>query len=91
MTIWVSDNYKEKIIDDGEERHKALSLRKMIERKFGEAKKWHRMDRARYRGKTKVKIQVFMTFLVLNIKRMIRLLEENELIPGSKQIARVPI
>lgn len=91
MTIWVSDNYKQKIIDDGEERHRAISLRKMIERKFGEAKKWHRMDRARYRGKMKVKIQVLMTFLVLNIKRMVRLLEENELIHGLKQIAKAPV
>lgn len=58
-------------------RKRALKLRKMIERKFGEAKKWHGMSRARYRGKHKVAIQVLMTFLVMNAKRMARLLKEN--------------
>lgn len=36
MTIWVSDNYKHKIMDSGEGRREALGLPKMIERKFGE-------------------------------------------------------
>ncbi|MBL7157723.1 MAG: IS1182 family transposase [Candidatus Omnitrophica bacterium] len=58
-------------------RIRALRLRKIIERKFGEAKKWHGMSRARYRGKHKVAIQVLMTFLVMNAKRMARLLKEN--------------
>jgi len=75
MTIWVSDNYKWKIMDDGEEMREALGLRKMIERKFGEAKKWHGMTRVRYRGLWRVKIQVLMTFLVMNVKRMVRLLD----------------
>lgn len=57
-------------------RKKALKLRKMIERKFGEAKKWHGMSRARYRRLWRVKIQVLMTFMVINTKRMTRLLEE---------------
>jgi len=57
-------------------RKKALRLRKMIERKFGEAKRWHGMSRARYRRLWRVKIQVLMTFLVINAKRMARLLEE---------------
>jgi hypothetical protein len=77
MTIWVSDNYKYKIMDDGEGRSEALGLRKMIERKFGEAKKWHGMERARFRSKERVKIQVLMTFMVINIKRITRLMEEN--------------
>jgi len=75
MTVWISDDYKQKIADDGEGRRDALKIRKMVERKFGEAKKWHGMGRARYRGKAKVKIQVLMTFLVLNVKRMTRLLD----------------
>lgn len=75
MTIWVSDTYKHKIVDDGQGRRQALEIRKMIERKFGEAKKWHGMARARYRGLARVKIQVLMTFLVINAKRIARLLE----------------
>lgn len=65
-------------IFDGKEspyRKRVLKLRKMIERKFGEAKKWHGMSRARYRGKWKVAIQILMTFLVMNAKRMARLLK----------------
>jgi IS5 family transposase len=48
--------------------------RKRIERKFGEAKQWHGLGRARYWGKAKVAIQAIMTFLVLNTKRMVKLL-----------------
>jgi IS5 family transposase len=91
MTIWVSDSYKHSIQDEDEERREALSLRKMIERKFGEAKKWHRMDRARYRSKGRVKIQVLMTFLVLNIKRITRLLGENGQTAFPQKLAKVPI
>lgn len=53
----------------------AMKLRKMIERKFGEAKKWHNMARARYRSQWRVKVQAIMTFFVINIKRIVRLLE----------------
>ena len=53
----------------------AMNLRKMIERKFGEAKRWHNMARARYRTQWRVKIQSLMTFFVINIKRITRLLE----------------
>jgi IS5 family transposase len=46
----------------------------MVESKFGEGKKWHNLHRARYRERWHVAIQVFMTFMVLNIKRMVKLL-----------------
>jgi IS5 family transposase len=88
MTVWVSDDYKQKIADDGEGRREALRIRKMVERKFGEAKKWHGMARARYRGRAKVKIQVLMTFLVLNVKRMARLLEQKAV---HRNLSWVPI
>jgi IS5 family transposase len=91
MTIWVSDNYKHKIMDDGEGRSEALGLRKMIERKFGEAKKWHGMERARFRGKERVKIQVLMTFMVINIKRITRLMEENGQMYKLKSVSLTPI
>ena len=55
--------------------------RKRIERKFGEAKQWHRLDRARYWGKAKVSIQALMTFLVMNAKRMVKLLKMREVSP----------
>jgi len=65
-------------IFDGKEspyRKRVLKMHKMIERKFAEAKKWHGLRRARYRGKWKVAIQVLMTFLVMNAKRIVKLLK----------------
>jgi len=53
----------------------------MIERKFAEAKKWHGTSRARYQGKWKVAIQALMTFLLINAKRIVRLLNENLKLP----------
>lgn len=47
--------------------------RRRIEAKFGEAKKHHQIARARYRGRWRVAIQVFMTFMVMNLKRMVKL------------------
>ncbi len=76
IRLFISDDHKLKLLDNIPERKEAIILRKMIERKFGEAKKWHGMSRARYRGKWKVAIQVLMTFLVINAKRMARLLKE---------------
>jgi IS5 family transposase len=72
--VWLSDDHFLKVMDDDVKRKEALAQRKMIERKFGEAKKWHGMGRARYRGKWRVAIQVLMTFLVINIKRMVKLI-----------------
>jgi len=63
---------------DPEEKKKALRKRRRIEAKFGEAKRHHRMTRARYRGRWRVAIQVFMTFIVINLKRMAKLLEIRE-------------
>jgi len=72
--IFVSNDYRLYLIDNIPDKKEAIIKRKGIERKFGEAKKWHGMDRARYRERWRVAIQVFMTFLVVNIKRMVKLL-----------------
>ncbi len=45
-----------------------------IERKFGEAKLWHRLDRCRYVGLIRYGIQAYLTTLVLNLKRVVSLL-----------------
>jgi len=76
IRLFISDDHKLKLLDNTPERKEAITLRKGIERKFGEAKKWHGMSRARYRTKWKVAIQILMTFLVINAKRMARLLKE---------------
>jgi len=43
-----------------------------IEGLFAEAKSWHGMGRAKYRRRSKVQIQIYMTATVQNIKRMIK-------------------
>jgi len=72
--VYVSDSHLLYLEADPEKRKTALQKRKRIEAKFGEAKKHHLLTRARYRGRWRVAIQVFMTFLVTNLKRMIELL-----------------
>ena len=44
-----------------------------IERKFAEQKQYHGLRQARYWGLRRVTIQVLMTCLVVNCKRMVRL------------------
>jgi len=74
-TLYVSESHLLYLETDPEERRKASRKRRRIEAKFGEAKKHHRMARARYRGRWRVAIQVFMTFMVMNLKRMVKLLK----------------
>jgi transposase len=74
IRVYVSDDYRLMLLDNIPERKEALMRRKMIEGKFGEAKKWHALHRARYRRKSRVAIQVFMTLMVINVKRMMKLL-----------------
>lgn len=45
-----------------------------IERKFGEAKRWHGLGRCRYLGLVKYSLQVVVTAMVLNLKRLVKLL-----------------
>ena len=49
---------------------RAMRVRRTVERLFGEVKAWHRMVRARYRGLGRVTIQVIMTLIVANAKKM---------------------
>lgn len=51
-----------------------LKERYKIERKFGEGKQGHGLGRCRYLSKAKFAIQVFLTAMALNLKRMVKLL-----------------
>ena len=51
-----------------------IKERYKIERKFGEAKKWHGFGRCRYLGFKRHAIQSYLTFMALNLKRMVKLL-----------------
>lgn len=51
-----------------------LEQRYKIERKFGEAKRWHGFGRCRYIGFVRHVIQSYLTFMALNLKRLVKLL-----------------
>lgn len=51
-----------------------LSQRYTIERKFGEAKRGHGLGRCRYVGLLRYGLQAFLTAMVLNLKRITKLL-----------------
>lgn len=53
---------------------KALKIRYKIEQKFGEAKLYHGLRKCRYCGLIKFAFQSTMTFLAMNLKRMVKLL-----------------
>ena len=58
-----------------EEYQRWRSERYKIERKFGEAKRWHGFGRCRSLGLWRYGIQAFMTAIALNVKRIAYLLE----------------
>jgi transposase len=51
-----------------------LRARSRIEPKHAEAKRFHGMRRARYRGLIKMQLQAYLTATILNVKRMTRLI-----------------
>ena len=61
-------------IQESPEYRAGEAERYKIERKFGEAKLWHGFGRCRYLGLLNYGIQAFLTALVLNLKRIVRLL-----------------
>jgi IS5 family transposase len=63
-----------------------LAERYKIERKFGEAKLWHRFGRCRYLGVVRDGIQAHLTALVLNLKRIVRLLTGISFRPPSRKV-----
>lgn len=56
------------------EYQRGVKERYKIERKFGEAKRWHGFGRCRYLGLIRYGIQAFLTALALNLKRIVQLL-----------------
>ena len=52
----------------------AVKMRSRVEQPFGQAKQKHGFERCRYLGLAKYRIQALMTFMVVNAKRMVKLL-----------------
>jgi transposase len=55
-----------------------------VERKLAEMVRYHGGRRARYRGRRRVKIQFLLIGIVVNIKRMVRLLAERLYLPDDQ-------
>ena len=64
---WFKLKQSQEYVDGLKERYK-------VERKFGEAKKWHGYGRCRYVGFIRHAIQSYLTFMALNLKRLVKLL-----------------
>jgi hypothetical protein len=70
------DEYKQVWLDLSQTRQyqQGLKERYIVERKFGEAKQGHGFGRCRYLGRLNFSVQSFFTAIMLNLKRMIKLL-----------------
>lgn len=68
----------------------ATKLRYKAEQPFGLAKRYHSFSRCRYIGRTKMAIQSYLTFMVLNLKRMMKITEGIQL-RNNSLYAYVPI
>jgi len=75
--IWISRYYQEeqaaRVRMKGAQWREALLERYHIEPKCAELKRFHGLHRARYRCLLKVRIQAYLTALVVNLKRMAKL------------------
>jgi len=74
--ITKKDNNKQRWIALKETPHyqEATKLRYRVEQPFGQAKDKHGFEHCRYLGLPSYEIQSFLTFMVVNIKRMVKLL-----------------
>lgn len=63
-----------------------LAERYKVERKFGEAKRWHRFGRCRYLGLVRYGIQAHLTALALNLKRIVTLLTGVHFRPPKRKV-----
>jgi len=72
-------------VADSPEYKAGLAERYKVERKFGEAKRWHGFGRCRYLGLLRYGIQAHLTALVLNLKRIVTLLTGVRFRPGARK------
>jgi len=61
-------------LKESQEYTEGLRERYKVERKFGEARKWHSFTRCRYTRFIRHAIQSYLTFMALNLKRLVKLL-----------------
>jgi len=61
-----------------------VEQRYRVEQPFGIAKRWHGFERCRYLGLARYRIQALLTFVVLNAKRIVKLLTGITFRPQAK-------
>jgi len=71
-------------LQDSPEYQTGRAERYKVERKFGEAKRWHGFGRCRYLGLLRYGLQAHLTALVLNLKRIVLLLTGARLRPTRR-------
>ena len=76
-------------LKDSPEYQAGRAERYKIERKFGEAKRWHGFGRCRYLGLLRYGLQAQLTALVLNLKRIVLLLTGARLRPTQRTAAAI--
>ncbi len=77
--VYLSEGEQERLLTGkAVTRREAKRIRLYVEPKYGEAKVWHGLGRARWRGRWRVAMQAFITFGVMNAKRLVRLVEKRE-------------
>jgi IS5 family transposase len=78
----VADQYKDHMAFEKSESFKErMKRRPIIEHKNAELKRHHGLTKAKYRGLFRMRIQTLLTIFVVNVKRMIKLI--NKMQPAS--------
>lgn len=76
----VADQYKDHMAFEKSESFKErMKRRPIIEHKNAELKRHHGLTKAKYRGLFRMRIQTLLTVFVVNVKRMIKLIDKMQL------------
>lgn len=75
INIYRESVNRAKVLNQTDGYKRAMKLRKICtEPKFSEAKRYHGLNRARYRGLAKVTVQALLIAICINVKRMVTVL-----------------
>lgn len=75
----IAEHYKDQIEFEFSDTFKQrIKRRPIIEHKNAEMKRFHGMHTARYRGLFRMRLQAYLTAFVVNVKRMVKLIEKKQ-------------
>ncbi len=77
MRILADHHQTQLALEDSAHFKERMQKRKIIEHKNAELKRFHGMNRARYSGLLRMRIQAILTAFVVNAKRMVKLTGQN--------------